>query len=60
MTGKIPQYQAVAEALWRKRSLTGDEVGEIIERVELRAQTLPPYLADELKQALAERGETRG
>ena len=54
-----PHVQAVADALWRKRTLSGDEVREIIARVESRAQTLPPYLADELNGALGERTESR-
>jgi len=57
---KWPHIQAVADALWKKRALSGDEVEEIILRIEARTRDLPPYLADELKGALAERGETRG
>ncbi len=57
---KWPHVQAVADALWKKRSLTGDEVEEIILRIEARTKELPPYLADELKGALAKRTEEKG
>ena len=40
-----PAVQAVADALWRKRTLSGDEVREIIARIEARTNELPPYLA---------------
>ncbi len=40
-----PAVQAVADALWRKRTLSGDEVREIILRIEARTRELPPYLA---------------
>ena len=57
---KWPHVQSVADALWRKRVLTGNEVTEIIERVKTRTQTLPPYLAEELKATLSGRTEERG
>jgi len=56
---KWPHIQAVADALWKKRSLTGDEVEEIIARIEARTKELPPHLADELNRALAEHTEVR-
>ena len=33
-----PAVQAVGDALWKRRSLAGDEVGEIIEQVEARTR----------------------
>jgi hypothetical protein len=40
--------QAVADALWRKRTLKGEEVREIIERIEDRIQSIPPSVRSAL------------
>jgi hypothetical protein len=59
VVAKWPHVQAVADALWRKRALTGDEVREIIERVEVRTRELPPNVAEAFKATLGERVETK-
>lgn len=41
---KWPHVEAVADALWKSRALTGDEVEEIIETVETRIQDGPAEL----------------
>jgi hypothetical protein len=51
--------QAVGDALWKRRSLTGDEVGEIIEQVESRTREIPSWLTEGFETVLRERGEAR-
>jgi hypothetical protein len=46
---KWAHIQAVADALWRKKRLTGEEVTEIIERTEDRIRRIPPSLAKQLE-----------
>jgi hypothetical protein len=46
---KWPQVQAVADALWKKRSLSGGEITDLIEQVEDRLQALPPSVEKLLK-----------
>jgi hypothetical protein len=57
---KWPHVQALADMLWTKRRLSGDEVNEIIERAEMRTHELPPHLAEEIQMVLRERGEEKG
>lgn len=52
---KWPHIQAVADALWRKRRLSGEEVTEIIERTEDRIRRIPPSLAEQLNLLCGER-----
>jgi ATP-dependent Zn protease len=40
---------AVADALWKKRTLSGEEVTEIIERTEDRIRSYPPSVWEVLK-----------
>jgi hypothetical protein len=56
----VAAHSGVADALWKKRRLSGDEVEEIIERVETRTRELPPRLAEEIQTALRERTQARG
>jgi ATP-dependent Zn protease len=46
---KWPHIQAVADALWRKRRLSGEEVTEIVERIEDRVHRIPPSLAKQIE-----------
>jgi hypothetical protein len=46
---KWPHIQAVADALWQKRTLSGEEVVELIERIEDRIRSIPPSLREILK-----------
>jgi len=46
---KWPHIQAVADALWRKRKLKGEEVTEIIERIEDRIRNIPPSVRELLE-----------
>jgi hypothetical protein len=55
-----PAVQAVGDALWKRRSLTGDEVGEILEQVEARTREIPSGLTEGFETVLRERGEARG
>jgi len=52
---KWPHVHAVADALWSKSVLSGEEVTEIIERVEDRVRQIPPGLESVLKQLCGER-----
>jgi hypothetical protein len=47
---KWPHVQALADALWRKRRLAGEEVTEIIERIEDRIRSYPPTVQNVLTQ----------
>jgi hypothetical protein len=46
---KWPQIQAVADALWKRRALSGEEATEIIEQVEDRIRCLPPSVEEFMK-----------
>jgi hypothetical protein len=49
---KWPHIQAVSDALWRTRprTLSGEEITEIIERIEDRIRNYPPSMQDALKR----------
>jgi hypothetical protein len=49
VAAKWPHIQAVADALWRKKRLSGEEVTEIIELIEDRSRRIPPSLAESLE-----------
>lgn len=53
---KWPHIQAVADALWKKRTLSREEVTEIIERVEDRIRHIPPSVEAALGSLSADAG----
>jgi ATP-dependent Zn protease len=53
VVAKWPHIQAVADAVFRKKTLEGSEVVELIERVEKRLQSYPPHVQELLDQLRA-------
>jgi F0F1-type ATP synthase epsilon subunit len=50
---KWTHIQAVADAAFRKKTIEGSEISEIIERVEKRLQSYPPHVRELLEQLRA-------
>lgn len=50
---KWPHIQSVADALFRKKTLEGSEIAELIERIEERLQSYPPQVQGLLDQMRA-------